>query len=205
MGDYLTGLAARAIGLATVVRPRPAVRFESPPFEEQEPGSPTTSPVPQRGPAPARRRKTAQGRAAPAEPPTSRAVPSPRVSSAPPSPVEGEPESSAAHDHETPPALDAPLSRPAARPAERARSTTVPALSPERAAVVVQPAARRAAELSVPQPRPARREPPPVRVSIGRIEVRAVTPPAAPPRPAPQRPTPLSLDEYLELRRSGRR
>jgi hypothetical protein len=49
-------------------------------------------------------------------------------------------------------------------------------------------------------------EPPIVRVTIGRIEVRAETPPAPPPRktPSPSRPT-LSLDAYLKERKEGRR
>ena len=46
-----------------------------------------------------------------------------------------------------------------------------------------------------------------IRVTIGRIEVRAVTlPPVAPPapRPAPRAPS-LSLDDYLKERRGGKR
>ncbi|WP_199746994.1 hypothetical protein, partial [Corallococcus sp. AB049A] len=46
---------------------------------------------------------------------------------------------------------------------------------------------------------------PVVQVTIGRIEVRAVTPPA-PARPAPARTSPsLSLDEYLRRRNGGGR
>jgi hypothetical protein len=46
-----------------------------------------------------------------------------------------------------------------------------------------------------------------IRVTIGRIEVRAIMPPApAPPRQPPSRPAPrLSLEEYLHQRREGRR
>jgi hypothetical protein len=52
-----------------------------------------------------------------------------------------------------------------------------------------------------------RREPPPVRVTIGRVEVRAVAAPAPPARTPRADPAlrPLSLDEYLDQRRSGRR
>jgi hypothetical protein len=47
---------------------------------------------------------------------------------------------------------------------------------------------------------------PTIRVSIGRIDVRAVTPPPASRRPAPKRPGPsLPLDAYLKQRNEGRR
>jgi hypothetical protein len=53
-------------------------------------------------------------------------------------------------------------------------------------------------------PPASREEPPPIRVNIGRIEVRAVTPPPAPPRRDPS-PAKLSLDDYLRQRSGGRR
>lgn len=46
-------------------------------------------------------------------------------------------------------------------------------------------------------------QPPTIRVNIGRIEVRAVTPPPAPPRRQVELPARLSLDDYLK-QRSGR-
>jgi hypothetical protein len=57
---------------------------------------------------------------------------------------------------------------------------------------------------AVPQPEPAG---PAIRVSIGRIDVRAVTTPApSTPRPAATHPGPaLSLDEYLKQQKGGRR
>lgn len=57
---------------------------------------------------------------------------------------------------------------------------------------------------AVPEPEPSA---PTIRVSIGRIDVRAVTPPApSAPRPAAMRPGPaLSLDEYLKQQKGGRR
>jgi hypothetical protein len=69
--------------------------------------------------------------------------------------------------------------------------------------VRTQPRRRAARATSVPEARGS--EPPPVHVTIDRIEVRAVAP--SPPRPSakPRGPVPLSLDEYLEQRRSGRR
>lgn len=61
--------------------------------------------------------------------------------------------------------------------------------------------------LSVPAPErfagpPAADEPPVVRVTIGRVDVRAVLPAAPPERARPKRPPRLTLDEYL---REGRR
>lgn len=48
-------------------------------------------------------------------------------------------------------------------------------------------------------------EPPPViNVTIGRVEVRAVQPPAGKPRSEPSRPKPLSLDDYLKQRGGNR-
>ena len=48
-------------------------------------------------------------------------------------------------------------------------------------------------------------EPPPViNVTIGRVEVRAVQPPAGKPRSEPSRPKPLSLDDYLKQRGENR-
>jgi len=60
-----------------------------------------------------------------------------------------------------------------------------------------------------PQWRPAAaQQPPTIQVTIGRVEIRAVTPPpaAAPQRPAERRVAArLSLDEYLRQRNEGRR
>jgi len=49
------------------------------------------------------------------------------------------------------------------------------------------------------EPRRRAEEPAIVKVTIGRVEVRAVTPPVAPPRRAAVRTAP-SLEEYLERR-----
>jgi hypothetical protein len=47
--------------------------------------------------------------------------------------------------------------------------------------------------------------PPVIRVSIGRIEVRAVMAPAAKPAPAAPKEQPLSLKDYLKERNERRR
>src|SRR5262245_36761365 len=46
MPDYLSGLAARALGVGSAVRPRPAARFEPQPVDELEPLQPTARPRP---------------------------------------------------------------------------------------------------------------------------------------------------------------
>ncbi|WP_028580788.1 hypothetical protein [Desulfogranum japonicum] len=53
---------------------------------------------------------------------------------------------------------------------------------------------------------PAEPAQPTIQVTIGRVEVRAVKPPAAPPQVPRPAPTPsLALDDYLKQRREGRR
>ena len=70
---------------------------------------------------------------------------------------------------------------------------------------VVPPRLENYPERGSREQRVAASEEPTIRVAIGRIEVRAVTPPPAP-RPTPARPGPsLSLDAYLQQRNGGRR
>ncbi len=79
---------------------------------------------------------------------------------------------------------------------------------PDRARIVVQPqvATRR------PSPDSSRAvvnsasasEPPAIHVTIGRVEVRAITAPAPPRSPAPPAPPKISLDEYLKQRNGAR-
>lgn len=85
-----------------------------------------------------------------------------------------------------------------------ARRVAVPALRP----APLEPTARQRSDVSprpaLPRRRAAETEPT-IRVTIGRVEVRAVTPPSRPPsKPAELRRPPLSLDEYLERRNAGR-
>ncbi|HEX8336383.1 MAG TPA: hypothetical protein VF621_06610 [Pyrinomonadaceae bacterium] len=65
--------------------------------------------------------------------------------------------------------------------------------------IVFRPTGREGVTQSTPQPT--------IEVTIGRIEVRAVTPPAAPP-PAPRErhePPKMSLDDYLRAQGGGQR
>jgi hypothetical protein len=113
------------------------------------------------------------------------------VAAGAPAGSEGARRPEAPSDPESPPAQAAPL-RPRRDPgSERDRSTS--SAGPER-----RDAGRRDA------PEPGADSLPAIRVTIGRVEVRAVSPP---PRPAP-RPLPeprLRLDDYLRERREGRR
>lgn len=88
---------------------------------------------------------------------------------------------------------DAPV-----RPEMPARQASVPAIRP---AAVATPPPREAGVRS----RSDAPEPPMIRVTIGRVEVRAVSPPSRPaPKPVELRRPLLSLDDYLERRNAGR-
>jgi hypothetical protein len=89
-----------------------------------------------------------------------------------------------------------PLVEPAPQPP--VWRTEVPAI---RASAGIQPLSAPLPVLSVPNP-----EPPPtptVNVTIGRIEIRAVPPPATPPRKPASQPKLMSLDDYLKARSNG--
>jgi hypothetical protein len=112
------------------------------------------------------------------------------------------------------PALQSPASRPrsqeveppAVRVAHASAEAEAPRPEPRLVRVSsIQPAeaSRPAAALSAERSRPAE-EGPVVVVNIGRIEVRATTPPAAAPPLAPRKPAAVSLEEYLQPRRRNR-
>jgi hypothetical protein len=99
----------------------------------------------------------------------------------------------------TAPTVRAPSSGPPATPGTViARPAVTPSDEP---VMAVRPATP---TVSPPVPQSV---PPAIRVTIGRIDVRAVMPPAPPaPRSRPSRPGPtLSLKDYLQQRREGRR
>ena len=74
---------------------------------------------------------------------------------------------------------------------------------------VVQPHVTLSREppVSIPSEGTAMPEPAPtIKITIGRVDVRAIMPAAPAPRPAPTRPSPaLSLEDYLKQREGGRR
>lgn len=84
-----------------------------------------------------------------------------------------------------------------------------PARPPGSGVVVAQPQMTRHAEPPPHSPAESRAIPAPaptIKVTIGRVEVRAIMPPAAAPRPARARPGPaLSLEDYLKQRRERAR
>lgn len=88
-------------------------------------------------------------------------------------------------------ASDPLRSLPRKEPGAPAQAILAPRLPPQPVAHPVQPAVSQPAE-------------PAVHVTIGRVEIRAVSAPAAPKRPAPSKPA-LSLSDYLDRRSGGRR
>ena len=204
MADFATNLAARALGVATTVRPRPASRFETELLDE-----PNATVVPH--PPEAAARRVEQRSSLLPEPPAA-----PRRPDAPRS--TGAVEKREALRELAPQLVERTVSvrtdAPPPPPGQRVDATpsvgTAETPRPSGEPVVVRavrPAVAAAAS-SPPSRRSARRaEQPPVRVTIGRVEVRAVVPlapPAPAPKPAPEL-VPLSLEEYLDQRRSGRR
>lgn len=206
MTDYLSGLAARALGVANVVRPRPVARFEPPPVEELEPSSMSERPRPvhravERPSAAAEPARTSPAR----EPVVAMRREAGPASFAPASPVEPVRPARSVLPEPPPPRPNRESTAPRAERAE-----TAPAAPKIAAEVSRHPATptrretRREAYASLRAA--AAPEPPAVHVTIGRIEVRAVAPPVpTPARRTPRHPAPLALDEYLEQRRSGRR
>lgn len=241
MSDYLTRLAARALGQAEVVQPRLPSLFEAvppagldehvvrdaPPSDVEPHRSPHDMTAHRRIEESERQGDESEHRARVA----SRARPA--VDDLPRSPVEAAaravdsaPATARARDDAAPaargrqaPKYDAerdvehPQSAPGPREREQAdaRQQAAPARKRQDAArerrepeVAPRMAGSRPA---VVVERPARGDAPSVRVTIGRVEVRAIAPP--PPRPAlarPRSPVPrLSLDEYVRLRDEGKR
>jgi hypothetical protein len=204
MGDLVASLARRALGVATVLRPRPASRFEDEPLGRVS--SVPRESAPPSAPAPVDRGRDESPRTASDPLPIEPSVASP------PSRDDGVDDRSAPADPGAPAERTA-RSRPSKPPAEPARKEeSVPPAHEEgprrpanRPAAIV-PETIQPARLERPARTASHGEAAAVRVTIGRIEVRAVAPPAPPPRrKAAPAVVPLGLDEYLERRRSGGR
>ena len=234
MSDYLARVAARALGQADVALPRLPSLFEPlaadvalPDGAARQSASPSSvaSPAPQREdradavpiheppvlePAAERSRMPAAGDLDAPNRPTQRpressqpaAMPA-RPSAAPP---RGTPIVTMAAGHGNQP--QAAVARTMARPAG-ALSLAPAATGAAPAPIVVTPQVAAVPEITRPEVarEPIAPSPPIVRVTIGRVEVRARMPAAPPaPAPAPRRREPtLSLTDYLKQRDEGRR
>jgi hypothetical protein len=215
MSDHLTRLAARALGLAETVRPR-RILFEPQPVvpeqlarsgraTEQRPPVPTV---------PAEEVHPAEPVVVPAEPHEEAA----RAEAVKPTPIAGE-----EREHASPQPLEAPAPAPSEPPPTLPRQAVKPEQAVARgkpAAPARLPADRRIEHVAdvVAQPVPLRstrpeyrwlrpereqEQPPTVRVTIGRVDVRAVAPEKPVERRPKQQPR-MSLDEYLSRNRSAR-
>jgi len=117
----------------------------------------------------------------------------------------GEPEGMAAGLLAAPLAPDEPMPEEPARPAVPSVFAGPTSRHAEiRPALPVEVAVPRAGAALNAQPRAQPSAVPAVRITIGRIDVRAVTPPEPARARTPTTPPPLSLDDYLERRRGGR-
>jgi hypothetical protein len=194
MTDHLTRLAARALGHTGVIHPRVPSRFEAAggfELEEHlEHDAPATA-VPDRpsvvAPEPAGRQFERAAHVAATTPPrVTRLSPAAAVAATASPAARGRTRDGLATGLE--PTAPQPT---AAHQREGAGGERRLETDPSRPAVIVE--------------LPARGEAPSVRVTIGRVEVRAVTPPPARPASARQRPPRLTLDEYVRLRDEGKR
>jgi len=89
------------------------------------------------------------------------------------------------------------------QPASRPSAPFQPASRPS---APFQPALPTAALPSPTSKEDLEQPPTAIKITIGRVDVRAMLPPAAPSRPAPARPKPaLSLESYLKEREQGKR
>jgi hypothetical protein len=252
MSNFLDKLASRSLGLAPVVQPRlasrfepqtPAARFPSSSLlegaederiaegeaqhERPEARQPETRVVEDRRAVPipppsAPREKRAERESQPAPPQQQSQPPHPAAAAhVPVQPVETRTQNAQTNTVAAPPHAPRPSFAEGAQPREAVRGeafrsedeaaldTRIRRLMANNLDGTVGNEATKAAPVAQP---PARREESPektqtIRVTIGRIDVRAVTAPApqdqrrAPARPAPQ----LSLADYLKQRGGGRR
>ena len=230
MSDFFEGLAARSSGAATALRPRLASAYETrdaleiieeapaapnvplppPPARAAAPTPPEPQPQPARVPEPppireetapaAREQRTLEQtiervhhvlspQAAETRP---EERPAPRAAEAPPEP----PAESVVEPAAVEPAVEV-------RERETVRVLTPPPRELLPPPPRVPPVGRRQTIRTIAdrQPPASPGEPSTVRITIGRVEVRAVQPPQPPPRPAPPPAPPgPTLEEFLEER-----
>jgi hypothetical protein len=220
MSDYLGNIAARALGLSVVARPRPSLfepRRASPETLAVEPTA--VSPPQEGGAKEALRAVTVRARprrSSEIEPRPPRKTPSvePEPEAPPVLALPAEPPSGRTPVRANPPPVDGPTAAPAVAETLGLRAAPLREPAPPPADQRIgtarpTPRTRAAPEPSLAVtpsfPTPTRRAPEPtVRVTIGRIDVRAVQT-EQPPEPRKKaRPGPrMSLDEYLGKTREG--
>ena len=209
MSDFLGRIAARAVGAPALAQPRlpvtlagtAAAGLEIVDEEVVVPGAPPRTPVlPSGEPGRAEPRSVPEA----ASPPTTPVESSPTVPSAP---APREQERGLPRQQRLTPALEPvlairPDAEPDAPPAELRTTAAVNAAPATPAAPVLAAPAGAVAPAAVAA---ARDEPPPVRVHIGRLEVRASLEEAPRPQqlPEPREPEGLSLSDYLRGRRGA--
>jgi hypothetical protein len=209
MSDFLGRLAERTLGVAEAIQPRIAPLYAagaSPPIEQTE----TTL---------RSRPESTPPRVNPASPSSSPDAPSwPVVSDTPPDVEVVSNDRPPDRTSETPAQQEEPTVQPVptvrdVQPGVRAERLPEDRRSPPALLVPSRPrpeVTRVVEQHALDGSSPLRADPAPalptVRVTIGRIEVRAVYPAPQTPRPTPAAPRPaLTLEQYREQRRGGER
>jgi len=221
MSDYLDNLIAQSVSSTEMLRPRPVSLFEPPPAtsspapleQVQQEAADVPEPVPPRLSPRGVERPAAATRPA-AEPAAERPSPEPAVERPAPEPVveravvelTAPPATrltaetvSTSHEVALPSAVAGPEHRVLLQRvvALAGRSLSAPIVARPQVSSHREPASSPVTSLGV-QPEPT------IHVTIGRVEVRAVMPPAAPvAQPSPPPGPKLTLEEYLKRRSEG--
>ena len=203
MSNFLGRMAARAVGSTAVAQPRLPALFEPGGLEVAESTTVARAPRPASVPR-ATASETERKRA-----PEIRAE---REQVARPEVATQTRKAARAATPAAPPALATVTPAPGPAPTEPSEPDSPPSLAEAIASLTKQPVpatpalhgARRDAPPTPAATAAVRDQPPPVRVHIGRLEVRAnLESPAPPPRPAEPAPQGLSLSDYLRGKRAA--
>ena len=226
MSDFLARLAARQLGTEVRLEPKLPSRFApaDPVWPEtaiaREPGRRIDVRIATPRPIPVQRQEGVEQPAAPHGPPWAPdALVSPHVSRAASSGEHAAPDASVAANRRIT-TESAHIATPPRTTESRSDESADVIISTETAPEasvrpLSRPLVRRSLAAPIPRapvlpprdtsPRSPTTSEPMVRVTIGRIEVRAIMPPQPAKRVAPEAPKALSLEDYLERRHGGRR